>query len=92
MLSWNEYKPLITKELVYNFHAYLNQKKSLERKKLTDNKKRYVQQNQTNYNDNNEVYWIEKLLEIPIERPRRICVDLFFVPYFIIVKYLPFPK
>ena len=28
------------------------------------------------------------MLIVPIERPRRICVDLIFVPYFILVKKL----
>jgi hypothetical protein len=84
--NWNGYRPVITRELLYDFHTYLNQKKAIERKK-SNNKKYYIQYNQNSYN-NNEIYWIEKLLLIPIKIPRRICVDLIFVPYFILVKGL----
>ena len=44
--------------------------------------------NRTSNNNNDSIDWIENLLLVPIERPRRICVDLIFVPYFILVKKL----
>lgn len=83
--SWNRYRPLITRELLYNFHTYLNQKKSIERKKSTNNTKYNIQYNQNSYN-NSEIEWIEQLILIPITEYRKRAIDLIFVPYFILVK------
>ena len=85
--SWNGYRPLITRELLYNFHTYLNQKKSIERNKISkrnniNNKKYSV------YNSKNNCQWIEKLLETPIREYRKRALWKILCPYLVNIKKL----
>ena len=86
--NWNRYRPVITRELLYDFHTYLNQKKAIERNKQMSKRNNNINQKYYSNDTCNYISWIEQLLLIPIKIPRRICVDLIFVPYFILVKGL----
>lgn len=87
---WNGVRAHISREFIEDFRTYLEQK-------IVDQELQAQQQQEKqsksftlqNSHSNNKIEWIENSLLIPIERPRRICVDLIFVPYFIMIKQLP---
>jgi hypothetical protein len=85
--SWNRERALITRELFYNFHTYLNQKKSLEYKKQSYNKNDYKYYNNNNYSSN-FIPWIEQLLQTPIEEYRKRALWQILCPYIVNVKKL----
>ena len=80
--SWNEYRPLITRELLYNFHTYLNQKKSIERNKILRRNKI----NNKKYSLYNSYQWIEKLLQTPIHEYRKRALWQILCPYLVNIK------
>ena len=84
-----EYQTHITREFIEDFRTYLEQKivdQELQAQQQQEKQsKSFTLQNSYS---NNSIEWIENSLLIPIERPRRICVDLIFIPYFILVKKL----
>ncbi|MGI9009739.1 MAG: hypothetical protein ACR2F1_00945 [Nitrososphaeraceae archaeon] len=95
--KWNGVRPNIPRELLYDFHTYLNQKKSIERLRYSNkirsknNKKNHSSNSNNNNNNNNNYYdWIEtKILQNVFSDYRKLIVGLILVPYLIVLKKLP---
>ena len=90
--EWNGERAVIPDDFLVDFRIHLIDRKIKEIKENNNNKQQHQQKyynNNNNNNNNDSIDWIEKLLLVPIERPRRIVVDLIFVPYFILVRELP---
>ena len=83
---WNGVRAHISREFIEDFRTYLEQK--IVDQELQQQEKQNKSFTLLNSNSILLFEWIENSLLIPIERPRRICVDLIFVPYFILVKKL----
>jgi hypothetical protein len=83
--KWNGYRPPISKELLEEFRTYLIQKKIDEynyRQKILK-ARRYT-------NNNNTIFWIEKLLNIPIADFRKNALNLILAPYLVHIKKLSY--
>ena len=86
MQEWNGERAIIPDDFLADFRIHLIDRKIKEIKE--DNKQNNNNQYQPKYYNNDSIDWIENSLLVPIKKPRRICVDLIFVPYFILVKKL----
>ena len=67
--KWNGIRAAISREFIEDFRTYLEGKISEQELEENNNKQQYQQKY-----DNDSIYWIEKLLLIPIEDHRRICL------------------
>jgi hypothetical protein len=84
--KWNRDRVMISREFIEEFRTYLEQK-------LADQEQQQINNNShkkySSFNiNNNQIDWIEKLLQTPIQEYRKRAVELIFVPYFILVKKL----
>jgi hypothetical protein len=85
--EWNGVRAHISREFIEDFRTYLEGKLSeqeLEDNNSLSNNNKVIQ----NKYDNDSIDWIEKLSQVPVEDLRKKCIDLIFVPYFILVKKL----
>ena len=85
--KWNGIRAHISRKFIEEFRTYLEGKvaeQELDNEILINN---HHKQNQNKYESDN-IDWIEKLLDIPIEDYRKKTIDLILVPYFILVKKL----
>ena len=96
--KWNGVRPNIPRELLYDFHTYLNQKKSNERRLRYSNKirsknnKKYHSSNNNN-NNNNYYDWIEtKVLQTAFSDYRKLIVGLILAPYLVVIKKLSYDE
>jgi hypothetical protein len=82
--KWNGYRPSITL-LIGDFFAYLVDRRQRELRKTS-----YVRKSiQTN---SNNILWIEKLLETPIEDGRKYALWRIFCPYLVNIKKLEYEE
>lgn len=84
---WDGKRPSI-KYLLRDFRRYLI---NLKFKETLDQRKK--QNTYSKYNrGKNEIWWIEKLLQIPLENGRKRIIDLVLAPYLINIKKLSYDE
>ena len=86
--EWNKQRPSI-KYLLRDFRRYLINQKIKE-----VNKKREIERRSGYYynRENNNINWIEKLLDIPISDFRKNATNLILAPYLIYIKKLSYQQ
>ena len=85
MEYWDGNRPSI-KYLLRDFRRYLINQKIKELNQLNKRKKL---DNKFSKNNNNTIFWIEKLFKMPISDFRKNSVNLILAPYLVNIKKLP---
>jgi non-catalytic primase subunit PriX-like protein len=83
--KWDGYRPPITL-LLGTFHAYLVEQKL----KRIEQEKKITQKFEIIGVENNSIFWIETLLQTPIDDYRKNAVGLILAPYLVNIKNLSF--
>jgi hypothetical protein len=81
---WDEIRPSIKGQLLYDFYLWLANEKIKELKRQKELSK--YQSNTTKTKTSNSIQWIDKLLQNPIEDYRKNAVSLILAPYLINIK------